>query len=69
VEICRRLGDAGALVSPVLTQEATRFVGPLTFTALAAEPARTSLFGPDGTGDPASPVPTCNSAAASTPWS
>ena len=57
VEICRRLGDAGALVSPVLTQEATRFVGPLTFTALAAEPARTSLFGPDGTGDPASPVP------------
>ena len=57
VEICRRLGDAGALVSPVLTQEATRVVGPLTFTALAAEPARTSLFGPDGTGDPASPVP------------
>lgn len=57
VEICRRLGDAGALVSPVLTQGATRFVGPLTFTALAAEPARTSLFGPDGTGDPGSPVP------------
>jgi phosphopantothenoylcysteine decarboxylase/phosphopantothenate--cysteine ligase len=57
VEICRRLGDAGALVSPVLTQGATRFVGPLTFTALAAEPARTSLFGPDGNGDPASPVP------------
>jgi len=31
-------------VSPVLTQSATRFVGPLTFSALAAEPARTSLF-------------------------
>jgi len=45
VEVCRRLSDAGALVSPVLTQSATRFVGPLTFSALAAEPARTSLFG------------------------
>ncbi len=44
VEVCRRLSDAGALVSPVLTQSATRFVGPLTFSALAAEPARTSLF-------------------------
>ncbi len=57
VEVCRRLGDAGALVSPVLTEGATRFVAPLTFSALAAEPARLSLFGPDGRGDPASPVP------------
>jgi phosphopantothenoylcysteine decarboxylase/phosphopantothenate--cysteine ligase len=57
VEVCRRLADAGALVSPVLTQGATRFVAPLTFSALCAEPARTSLFGPDGTGDPVSPVP------------
>jgi phosphopantothenoylcysteine decarboxylase / phosphopantothenate---cysteine ligase len=45
VEVCRRLSDAGAVVSPILTQSATRFVGPLTFSALAAEPARTSLFG------------------------
>ena len=44
VEVCRRLGDAGALVSPVLTRSATRFVGALTFSALAAEPARISLF-------------------------
>jgi phosphopantothenoylcysteine decarboxylase / phosphopantothenate---cysteine ligase len=44
VEICRRLTDAGALVSPVLTEAATRFVGPLTFSALAAEPAALSLF-------------------------
>jgi phosphopantothenoylcysteine decarboxylase / phosphopantothenate---cysteine ligase len=44
VEVCRRLGDAGALVSPVLTRSATKFVGPLTFSALASEPARTSLF-------------------------
>jgi phosphopantothenoylcysteine decarboxylase / phosphopantothenate---cysteine ligase len=58
VEVCRRLSDAGALVSPVLTQSATRFIGPLTFSALAAEPARTSLFsdglvpGPSGAGAP-----------------
>ncbi len=40
--------DAGAHVSPVLTQDALRFVGALTFSALASEPARTSLFdGPD----------------------
>jgi phosphopantothenoylcysteine decarboxylase / phosphopantothenate---cysteine ligase len=44
VEICRRLVDAGAHVMPVLTTGATRFVGPLTFSALASEPARTSLF-------------------------
>src|SRR5688500_9890852 len=48
VEICRRLIDAGAHVMPVLTAGATRFVGPLTFSALASEPARTSLFeGPE----------------------
>ncbi len=48
VEICRRLVDAGAHVMPVLTSGATRFVGPLTFSALASEPARTSLFeGPE----------------------
>src|SRR3954465_8637588 len=44
VEICRRLVDAGAFVSPVVTQDATRFVGTVTFSALASEPARTSLF-------------------------
>jgi len=50
VEVCRRLSDAGALVSPVLTRAATRFVGEVTFSALAAEPARVSLFGVDGQG-------------------
>jgi len=52
VEICRRLVDAGAFVSPVLTEDSQRFVGALTFSALASEPARTSLFGAgaDGTG-------------------
>jgi phosphopantothenoylcysteine decarboxylase / phosphopantothenate---cysteine ligase len=48
VEVCRRLVDAGAHVIPVLTDDAQRFIGALTFSALASEPARTSLFaGPD----------------------
>jgi phosphopantothenoylcysteine decarboxylase/phosphopantothenate--cysteine ligase len=48
VEVCRRLVDAGAHVAPVLTTDALRFVGALTFSALASEPARTSLFdGPE----------------------
>src|SRR3954470_3189980 len=45
VEVCRRLVDAGAHVMPVLTDDSLRFVGALTFSALASEPARTSLFG------------------------
>ena len=44
VDVCRRLVDAGVHVAPVLTEGATRFVGPLTFSALASEPARTALF-------------------------
>ncbi|MBW3537090.1 MAG: bifunctional phosphopantothenoylcysteine decarboxylase/phosphopantothenate--cysteine ligase CoaBC [Actinobacteria bacterium] len=44
VDLCRRLVDAGAFVSPVLTEAATRFVGALTFSALASERARTSLY-------------------------
>jgi len=44
VELCRRLVDAGAFVSPILTEAATRFVGPITFSALASERARTSLY-------------------------
>jgi phosphopantothenoylcysteine decarboxylase/phosphopantothenate--cysteine ligase len=48
VDVCRQLVDAGAHVVPVLTDDAQRFVGALTFSALASEPARTSLFeGPD----------------------
>lgn len=44
VEVCRRLVDAGAHVVSLLTADALRFVGALTFSALASEPARTSLF-------------------------
>ncbi|MDQ6781878.1 MAG: bifunctional phosphopantothenoylcysteine decarboxylase/phosphopantothenate--cysteine ligase CoaBC [Actinomycetota bacterium] len=51
VEVCRRLVDAGAHVSPVLTRGATRFVGELTFSALGSERAQTSLW------DGPSPIP------------
>jgi phosphopantothenoylcysteine decarboxylase/phosphopantothenate--cysteine ligase len=48
VEVCRQLVDAGAYVAPVLTDDAQHFIGALTFSALASEPAQTSLFaGPD----------------------
>ncbi|MGH9164783.1 MAG: flavoprotein, partial [Acidimicrobiales bacterium] len=49
VELCRRLVDAGAVVSPVLTPAATRFVGALTFSAVSSEAARTSLWDEGGT--------------------
>jgi len=51
VELCRRLVDAGATVAPVLTEDALRFVGAATFSALATERARTSLW------DEADPIP------------
>ncbi len=44
VEVCRRLVDAGAHVAPVLTPDATRFIGALTFSALGSEPARVTLW-------------------------
>jgi phosphopantothenoylcysteine decarboxylase/phosphopantothenate--cysteine ligase len=44
VEVCRRLVDAGAWVSPVMTKGAERFVSAVTFSALASEPVRTSLW-------------------------
>jgi phosphopantothenoylcysteine decarboxylase/phosphopantothenate--cysteine ligase len=44
VELCRLLVDAGAHVVPVLTDDATRFVGEVTFSALASEPVKRSLW-------------------------
>jgi phosphopantothenoylcysteine decarboxylase/phosphopantothenate--cysteine ligase len=52
VEVLRRLRDADCFVSPILTPDATRFVGEVTFSALASEPARTKLYG-----DPTTPIP------------
>ncbi len=51
VEVCRRLVDAGAHVSPVLTADATRFVGAVTLSAVASEKVQTSLW------DEADPIP------------
>ncbi|HEX4904240.1 MAG TPA: bifunctional phosphopantothenoylcysteine decarboxylase/phosphopantothenate--cysteine ligase CoaBC, partial [Acidimicrobiales bacterium] len=44
IEVCRRLVDAGAHVSPVLTPDSLHFVTTTTFSALASEPARTTLW-------------------------
>ena len=51
VEVCRRLVDAGAHVSPILTNAAQRFIGKATFDALASEKVQTSLW------DEESPIP------------
>lgn len=48
VELCRRLVDAGAHVVPVMTEGAERFVGRVTFSALASEPVQTSLWESEG---------------------
>ena len=52
VELLRRLREHGYHVAPVLTPDATRFVGAVTFSALASEPARVSLYG-----DATTPIP------------
>jgi phosphopantothenoylcysteine decarboxylase/phosphopantothenate--cysteine ligase len=44
IEVCRRLVDAGAFVSPVLTPDSLHFVTAQTFSALASEPARVTLW-------------------------
>ena len=51
IEVCRRLVDAGAHVSPIMTGGARRMVGETTFSALASEKVQTSLW------DEASPIP------------
>lgn len=51
VELCRRLVDAGAHVSVILTEDAHRFIGPVTFSALSSEPVHTSLW------EDSSPIP------------
>lgn len=43
-DLVRRLGDAGAQVRVVMTENAARFVTPLTFQALSGHPVRLSLW-------------------------
>jgi phosphopantothenoylcysteine decarboxylase/phosphopantothenate--cysteine ligase len=58
IEVCRRLVDGGATVAPVMTRGALRFVGETTFSALASERVRTSLWtGGAGTGADHEPIP------------
>jgi phosphopantothenoylcysteine decarboxylase/phosphopantothenate--cysteine ligase len=44
VEVCRRLVDGGAYVIPVMTADATRFVGEVTLSAVASEKVQSSLW-------------------------
>jgi phosphopantothenoylcysteine decarboxylase/phosphopantothenate--cysteine ligase len=43
-DLVSRLVEEGAAVSVVMTEHATRFVGPLTFQALSRRPVYTDLF-------------------------
>ena len=47
-ELVRGLRENGASVSVVMTQEAAKFVSPLTFSALSARETKTELFEPRG---------------------
>ena len=51
VELCRRLVDSGAHVVPVMTEDAHRFIGEVTLSALASEKVQSSLW------DEQSPIP------------
>lgn len=44
IEVCRRLVNDGAHVIPVLTNAAHHMIGPVTLSALASEPVKTSMF-------------------------
>ena len=47
VDVCRRMIDAGAHVSVIMTEDAHRFVGPVTFSALSSEKVHTSMWDDD----------------------
>ncbi len=51
VYLLRTLMAEGHFVTPILTESATKFVGQTTFSALASEPAKVSLF------EDADPIP------------
>jgi len=47
VDVARTLVDAGAHVAPIMTEDAHRFVGPVTLSALSSEKVHTSLWDDD----------------------
>lgn len=51
IYLLRLLTQAGAEVAPILTRAATRFVGPMTFSALAGRAAVTDLWTPATQGE------------------
>ena len=51
VELVRELQRRGAEVRVVMTEAATRFVGPITFAGLTGQPAITDLWAPDYAGE------------------
>jgi len=50
-DLCSKLVQAGAWVDVIMTEAATRFVSPLTFSALSNRPARVDMWSSPG-GDP-----------------
>ncbi len=51
-DVVSKLVQAGAGVTVVMTDEAQKFVAPLTFQALSARPVRTSTFNLEESSDP-----------------
>jgi hypothetical protein len=51
VEVCSKLVQAGAEVEVIMTDAATRFVAPLTFSALTGRPVRLDMW-TDSAGQP-----------------
>ena len=47
VDVARVLVDAGAHVAPIMTEDAHRFIGPVTLSALSSEKVHTSLWDDD----------------------
>lgn len=45
-DLCSKLVQDGASVSVAMTEAATRFIGPMTFTALTGRPVHRGLFDP-----------------------
>jgi phosphopantothenoylcysteine decarboxylase len=51
-DLCSKIVQQGAGVSVVMTPDATKFVGPLTFQALTGRPVRIDIFELSSLGDP-----------------
>lgn len=59
-DLCSKLTQAGAQVDVILTEAATKFIAPLTFSALSGRPARVDMWTEGG----GQPIPHVQMAAA-----